>query len=537
LLPGDEVEVLGFPAQGEYTPMLRDAVFRKIGAGPVPVPDKVTVDEALRGTHDCRLVRIEATVVERARKSREEFLVLEANGFIFPAYVERKTHGMDFAYLQNGTRVAVTGVCLIEKGSDWFAGEAWRAKSFRLLLRTAGDIFVLKQPPWWTLQRLSWAIGLLLGAILLALAWVGVLRRRVHKQTRIINQKLQVEATLKDRYVELFENANDMVFTLDLAGRVTSINSAGERLLQRPRAEIVSQKLVDLMVEEQRADAARWLEEVAEAGELPPAEWDFLNAGGQRLKLEISLRMVEQGGRRLEMEGVARDITERKRLEREILEASNREQRRIGHDLHDGVCQQLAAVAYLTDVLADDLHEKGDAAAAEAEKIGRLINDSITQTRGVARGLFPVRLEENGLISALEEMAGNTSSLYGIDCRFTSEREPPALENGTALHVYYIAQEAVLNAAKHGKAARVRVSLARANDRWALTVQDDGAGFELPRTSGTGMGIRIMRYRARVIGATWDLKSAPGQGTQVTCMFYPASREAATATTDDHRKQ
>ena len=123
--------------------------------------------------------------------------------------------------------------------------------------------------------------------------------------------------------------------------------------------------------------------------ELPPAEWDFVNAAGQRVKLEISTRMVEQGGKQVEVEGIARDITERKRLEREILEASNREQRRIGHDLHDGVCQQLAAINYRMDVLADQLQEKGDAASVEAEKIGQLINDTITQTRGVARGLVP----------------------------------------------------------------------------------------------------------------------------------------------------
>ena len=537
LLPGDQVEVVGFPAQGEYTPVLRDAVFRKVGSGPVPVPEEVNVDEALKGSHDCRLVRIKATVVERARKSREEFLVLDAGGFIFQAFVERKTHGADFAYLQNGTKVAVTGVCLIEKGSEWYAGETWRAKSFRLLLRSAGDIFVLQRPPWWTLERLSWAFGVLSGVVLLAFAWVAVLRRRVRQQTRIINQKLQVEAALKERYVELFEDANDMVFTTDLSGRITSINKAGERLLQRPRAEIVNRPLVDLVAEEQRADAGQWLGEVVKGAELPAAEWDFLNAAGQRVKLEISTRMVEQGGKQVEVEGIARDITERKRLEREILEASNREQRRIGHDLHDGVCQQLAAIAYRMDILANHLQEKGEAASAEAEEIERLINGTITQTRGVARGLFPVRLEENGLVSALEEMAGNASSLYGIKCRFTCDRVPPAMENGAALHLYCIAQEAVLNAAKHGKAANVLISLSRANDRFALTVQDDGAGFELPRTGGTGMGVRIMRYRARVIGATLDLKSKPGQGTQVTCTFYPASKEAAALNEDDHRKQ
>ena len=537
LLPGDRVEVLGFPAQGEYTPMLRDAVFRVIGPGPVPVADEVSADEALKGTHDCRLIRLGATVVERARRSREEFLVLESGGFIFPAYLERKTHGSDFAYLQNGSKVAVTGVCLIEKGGDWFAGEAWRAKSFRLLLRSAGDIFVLQRPPWWTLARLSVAFGGLSAVVLAAFAWVAVLRRRVGRQTQIIAQKLQVEAALKERYVELFENANDMVFTHDLSGRITSINKAGERLLQRPREQIVNRPLVELVAAEQRAEAGEWIEEVVKGAELPPAEWDFVNGAGQRVKLEISTRMVEQGGKQVEVEGIARDITERKRLEREILEASNREQRRIGHDLHDGVCQQLAAIAYRTEVLADQLQEESHASTGEVENIGRLVNDTILQTRSVARGLFPVRLEENGLVSALEEMAGNAGTLYGIQCRFTCDRVLPTMENGTALHLYYIAQEAVLNAAKHGNAANVLISLTRANDRFALTVQDDGSGFDPPGTGGTGMGIRIMRYRARVIGATLDLKSKPGQGTQVTCMFYPASREAAPPLNDEHHKQ
>ena len=116
---------------------------------------------------------------------------------------------------------------------------------------------------------------------------------------------------------------------------------------------------------------------------------------------------------------MARDITERKRLEREILEISNREQQRIGHDLHDGVCQQLAAIAYRMDIMADQLQEKGVAESSEAERIGGLVNETITQTRRVARGLFPVRLEENGLVSAIEEFAANAESLFKIQCQFS----------------------------------------------------------------------------------------------------------------------
>ncbi len=144
LLPGDRVEVLGFPTKGEYSPMLKDAIFRKTGSSPTaPVPQTMTVAEALKGACDCRLIRIQAKILDRARVSPDEFLVLQSDGFIFLAYRERRTGGVDFAYLQNGTTVAVTGVCRIEVGNQWRAGTDWRAKSFNLLVRWPRDIEVL----------------------------------------------------------------------------------------------------------------------------------------------------------------------------------------------------------------------------------------------------------------------------------------------------------------------------------------------------------------------------------------------------------
>lgn len=522
LLPGDEVEVLGFPAKGEYTPMLQDAIFRKIGSSPKPMPDTINTDEALKGTYDCRLVRIEATILDRARHSREQFLVLQTpSGFIFHAYLEKKSEGTDFAYLENGTKVAVTGVCLIETGNTWQAGQSWRAKSFRILMRSAGDVFVLQWPPWWNLQKLLWAIGVLGVIVLAAFAWVVVLRRRVQKQTQIIREKLQVEAALKERYENLFENANDMVFTCDFAGRITSINQTGEQLLRRQRDEIVMKKLIEFIVEEQRSSAAQWFDQIIQNVELPPTEWDFLDGLGQRVRLEIGTRIVQQQGMTLEIEGIARDITERKRMEKEILEISNREQQRIGHDLHDGVCQQLAGIAYRVDILADQLQEKSVSEASEAARIGNLVNDAITQTRSVARGLFPVHLEESGLILALEDLAANATNLFKIKCDLVYEEPAPELEDGAAAHLYYIAQEAVLNAVKHGKATHVNVSLKPADGHYELIILDDGTGFQSTNGHAQGMGIRIMNYRAKTIGAILDLKSKPGGGTRVTCVFYP----------------
>ena len=522
---GDQVEVLGFPSQGQYTPFLQDAQYQKLGSGQSLEPDEVSCDQALMGTHDCRLVRIEAKLLNRAQHSREQFLVLDSGDFIFHAYSEQHSGVDPFARIENGSHVAVTGVCLIEPG-DWKAGEKWRAKSFRLLLRSPGDVAVLAAPPWWTLQRLLWMTGILCVIVLGASIWVGVLRRRVQKQTGIIRQKLEVEAALKERYVNLFENANDMVYTHDRGGRITSINKAGEELLQRSREEILSKNIVELLIPEQQSAARNWLEQVLKDKSPPTVEWDFAAPSGQPFKVEISTRLVEQNGHELEVEGIGRDITERKRLERELLEISNREQRRIGHDLHDGVCQQLVGISYLTETLADRLHEKGAAESAEVERINYLLNNALLQTRGVARGLFPVRLEENGLVSALEELAANASQLFQLDCRFVCEHPPAFVENTIALHLYYIVQEAIANAAKHGKAKSVMITLDTVNDRFALMIKDDGGGFSANGPRQTGMGLRIMDYRARVIGATLEVKSMPGAGTQLTCVFLPLFRES-----------
>lgn len=524
LTPGDRIEVLGFPAQGSYTPVLQDAIYRRIEGGTAPQPDRVDHDEALKGTYDCRLVRIEAKVLDRARASGEQFLVLSENDFIFHAYLEQPAGADAFAHLANGSQVGVTGVCLIEPGV-WQAGENWRAKSFRLLLRSPGDVELLRAPSWWTFRKVLGIAGALGVVALAAFVWVVVLRRRVQKQTEIIRVQLQLEAALKERYEDLLENANDMVFTHDLSGKITSLNQTGERLLQHDRQSILAQNLIALMAEDQRSAAKQWLEQVLTGAEVPTAEWDFVNASGQRIKLEISSRLIEQAGHVVEIEGIARDITERRRLEREILEISNREQRRIGHDLHDGVCQQLAAITYLVDILGDQLQEKNAPEFAEAERIGNLLNEVNGQARNVARGLFPVRLEEHGLVLALEELAASAGRRYRITCRFVCEATPVQVDSEVELHLYYIVQEALLNAVNHGKATSVIVTLTAEVDRMKLTVQDNGAGFELPGKSRMGMGIRIMRHRAKVIGAALELQSQVGHGTQITCSFNPAARD------------
>jgi len=518
---GDRVEVLGFPAKGDYTPMLQSAVCRKLSTGSQPQPELITTDEALKGTHDCHLVKIEVTLLDRAQQSKESFLILQAGTFVFHAYLEQPQQNLDFADLQNGSKILVSGVCVVDPGNDWHSGVDWRAESFSILMRSPNDIQVIARPPWWTLQKLLIAVGILIATIVTAMGWVFSLRQRVQKQTKIIEEKLQAEAAIKARYVELFENANDVVFTHDLQGRMTSINKTGALLLQRSHQDILANNLIDLIVEEQRPAARQWLEQVITGRELPTSDWDFIGAAGQRLKLEINSRRIEQAGQFIEVEGIARDATERKRLERELLEVANKEQQRLGHDLHDGVCQQLAAIAYRTHILARRLIAQGVADSSEAQDISKLINDSLVQTRAVARGLFPVRLEADGLVSALEEFAASTTKLYQTKCHFSCQGTIPALNNTLAMHIYYIAQEAVINAVKHGRASQVSVQLNQSEEGILLSIRDDGIGFRQAEYERSGMGIGIMRYRAKVIGAALEIKSDPGQGTKIICFIRP----------------
>jgi signal transduction histidine kinase len=252
-------------------------------------------------------------------------------------------------------------------------------------------------------------------------------------------------------------------------------------------------------------------------------EWDFVTADASRVRLEISTRRIEHVGQGVEVEGIGREVTERRRLENEILEVSTREQRRIGHDLHDGVCQQLSGIAMISDILADKLEEQHNADAADAHKITELVNKANKQARGLARGLFPLQLEENGLVAALEELAENASAFFNTRCEFLCEA-PVLVEHMMAHHLFYIAQEAILNAVKHGKATFIQVQLSPSPQGSQLTIRDNGCGVTFPLPNGSGMGIRIMKYRARMIGAEVDIAARPEGGTEVACRFGPESR-------------
>ena len=208
---------------------------------------------------------------------------------------------------------------------------------------------------------------------------------------------------------------------------------------------------------------------------------------------------------------------QRQAFEKDILEISEQEQRRIGQDLHDDLCQRLAGIALTCDLLQQSLAATSKAESAGAAKIARQLREAISHARMLARGLSPAAPGANGLMSGLAELASSVTELFQVSCRF--ECEPPVLvENDVAAtHLYRIAQEAISNAVTHGKSKNIVLKLSGRGGKTSLSIEDDGIGFPDNLEPGVGMGLRIMKSRADMIGAILDVRRKDPKGTTVTC--------------------
>jgi signal transduction histidine kinase len=211
------------------------------------------------------------------------------------------------------------------------------------------------------------------------------------------------------------------------------------------------------------------------------------------------------------------EMAERERLERELLEISEREQHRIGQDLHDGLCQHLTGATLAGQVLEEKLAALNLPLAADANKMVELVEEGINLSRRLAKGLYPVEMEADGLMLALEEFADTTSELFKVACRFECDSPVLIHDPATAGHLYRIAQEAIGNANKHGKARNILIRLEVGEDSTVLSIKDDGAGLPEPLPKKRGMGLRIMAHRSAIIGGAFNVRRDQTGGTLVTC--------------------
>jgi PAS domain S-box-containing protein len=356
--------------------------------------------------------------------------------------------------------------------------------------------------------------------------------RGFSKVTRDNSERQRAEDARQRSEQELraiVNHAVDAIITVDKRGIVQSYNPAAERIFGYKAAEIIGQSVSVLIPPAHQLHHEGHLPRYLETGEKKHSGV-ALEVSGRRksgaafpLDLAISDAYGESGAL---FTIILRDITERKELEQEVLEAVTLEQRRIGQDLHDDTGQVLTGISLMAESLVETLGPPGSAGSELAVKISRGLKRALGQVRAISRGLIPVEVDAEGLTVALQELADRMTDQSGVPCTFHcaetgknggADRHAALEDPAVATNLYRIAQEALTNTLKHSRARYVDLSLHSDEQVLTLRVQDDGVGIQALSEPTNGVGLRIMRYRAGLIGATLDVEPAATGGTVVTC--------------------
>lgn len=318
------------------------------------------------------------------------------------------------------------------------------------------------------------------------------------------------------------EVMNEGVVLTDDAGHIHMTNPAFDRMFRRERGALLGKHLDQIPCEPplDRRIAEFSDDTGARSGAPLVSELTVhANDGDATLFVEAAITSLVLGGERYWLT-MLQDATSRRQLEREVLEVSNREQQRIGNDLHDGLGQELTGIALLLRGLENHAEREAPSLSPAIEEVALLVNDAIFTTRALARGLSPVTFDRGGLAFALEELARRLSVMFHIDVRCEADHALERhLTSTNALHLYRIAQEAVTNAAQHGHADRVRITLSHDGDRGLLRLEDNGTGFSPALNQSKGLGLRIMHYRTQMMAGSLRIEPARPHGTVISCWF------------------
>jgi PAS domain S-box-containing protein len=342
------------------------------------------------------------------------------------------------------------------------------------------------------------------------------------------------EAEQRNRAI--LETAVNAIITISDERIIESVNTSTERLFGYTREEMVGQNIKMLMPEPYASQHDGYVENYKRTGHRKiigiGREAVARRKDGTIFPIDLSIGEVTLAdGKRL-FTGIIRDLSDRKQLEEKILQISEEEQHRIGQDIHDDLCQQLAAIGCLAKVAHQRLTKTGSPAAAEVSEVVQMLTTANQRAREMARGLMPVVLDASGLMAALTDLARGTQQIFRITCQVHCDPPVEVEDNLLAVQLYRIAQEAMSNAVKHSQARRIDVTLSESPGGLRLTIGDNGKG--IPDHSpgiGTGMGLLTMSRRARMIGGDLTVETHPQGGTLVTCSIpiHPQPPKTAAA--------
>ena len=320
-------------------------------------------------------------------------------------------------------------------------------------------------------------------------------------------------------YRALLNVVSDWLFIVGSDGIIIECHPPPEPDAASFAKNFVGRKVIELLPMQLAQQARYYLEKTLRTGQTQTFSSQFL-LRGRECQFQVRVALCAPG----QVIALVRDITERHLREKEILEISNREQLRLGQDLHDGLGQHLTGITFLSRALQTKLSERGIPEAEEVAEIGKLVMQALSQTRNLARGLFPVELA-SGMVQALKDLATTAEKLFNITCRVEADESAGINNRTVAHHLFRVAQEAINNSVKHGRASQVIMNLRSDGDILTLTVRDNGIGLPADAAQSKGLGLRIMSFRAQKIGGTLNVARSDEGGTVLTCSFKAPPEE------------
>jgi len=322
----------------------------------------------------------------------------------------------------------------------------------------------------------------------------------------------------------ILESSVDGIITIDESGLIQSFNKAAQNIFGYSEDEILGRNIKMLMPLPFSESHDIYMNNYLETGKKniigKGRELQGLKKDGTVFPMDLSVGEARWNGNRI-FTGVVRDISERKELEKKILEISNEERKRIGQDLHDGLGQMLTGIRMISGNLARKLKANGVPGASEVEEITDMLSETDEFVRNITHDMVEVDLEKKGLDVALKKLCERNEKLFKIKCVYKNEGDILIEENSVAVNLYRIAQESIHNAVKHGKPTAITVRLSKSGRHISLTITDNGKGFSSNEKSDEkdGMGIKIMKYRASLMGGIVEIVRTDDETTVVRCII------------------
>ena len=543
LQAGDRVDVIGFPSVLELRPVLEDATYRVSSSGPAPSPHRVAAEQILEGDYDGSLVQVDARLLEKSLAPGSKALLLQSDSIIFSALQ------LALADTANSNSWPLDSVLRVRGVVEVLRDENGRNQSFRLLVDEASDISIVRKPSWWTLRHTLGAFGISLIAFLAVLGWVLALRRRVALQTETIQQKQKRETYLEEQYREIFENANDLVMSIDREGRFLYANPAARKALGYSEEELKVRRFIDLAPAETRSQAVDLLQRLVSGEEIKTVEITFLTKSGTLVVLDGINNSQVSAGKFVSARGIFRDITGRKKYElelhqaKEAAEAGNRAKSEFLANMSHEVRTPMNGILGMTELtleteLTSDQREYLEIVKMSANSLLRIINEILDFSKIEAGKLdleaidFHVREMLNPTMKSL----GLRAQQKGLELNFHVKADVPEVLVGDPNRLRQIVENLASNAIKFTEDGEVTVQVqvdARQGStvKFHLLVSDTGIGISPEkqaaifepftqadgstsrRFGGSGLGLTIAAQLAHIMGGKVWVESEMGRGS------------------------